>query len=405
MYVDANGVITVKVETGNFVKYSYYKEKSKYHATSTSSQDVAVMADIEVGGGVSPEINTLGICVVDMAAKVGVKYDFDTSMDFKESITETDEYIATNNEGVWKLKLDYYLPVVTLSVGAGEDCLLQLDIKKELIGPKGTVKKIKPENLLTEEHVVYRMQEIEWKGVVPVSDATEEVLEAFLNAPANASVAYENFYETDGTVARAQSLGITGNTGESYMIDGISYYYSDEPRMYVDGRVEEGASFQMSGDDRDDYWEKATYTVLDYSKTDLTDVTTNVLHLESKSPGQIPEVGGFTEFLNEYQCLTVEDIVRSLMLGEEYLTVLQQDEAIYAGELNSPKYGKMSVEVESSVAMWGDNYSKILSIEFEDGSASPYKKIYIQEGWPANYAGDIKSLWLQAYTPAYYEGE
>ena len=161
----------------------------------------------------------------------------------------------------------------------------------------------------------------------------------------------------------------------------------------------------MSGDDRDDYWEKATYTVLDYSKTDLTDVTTNVLHLESKSPGQIPEVGGFTEFLNEYQCLTVEDIVRSLMLGEEYLTVLQQDEAIYAGELNSPKYGKMSVEVESSVAMWGDNYSKILSIKFEDGSASPYKKIYIQEGWPANYAGDIKSLWLQAYTPAYYEGE
>lgn len=402
LYVDANGVITVKLTTGNFVKYSYYKEKSKYSATSTSSQDVAVMADIELGGGVSPEINTLGICVIDITAKVGVKYDFDTSMELKESFSETDEFIATNYEGVWKLKLDYYLPVVSLSVGAGEDCLLQLDKKWNLIGPNGKLKKIEPTNLLEEEHVVYRMQEVEWKGVTPVTDATEEVLDAFLNAPANASVAYENFYETAGTVARAEALGITGNTGESYMIGGVSYYYSDEPRMYVDGTVEEGASFQMTGDDRDDYWEKGTYTVLDYSTTDLTDVTTNVLHLESKEPGEIPEVGGFTEFLNEYECLTVEDIARSLMLGEEYLTVLRAEEASYRGELLSAKYGKMFIKVESSVAMMGDNYSKVLSVEFEEGSASPYNRIYIQEGWPANYAGDIKSLWIQAYTP-YYE--
>lgn len=403
LYVDANGVITVKVETGNFVKYSYYKEKSKYHATSTSSQDVAVMADIELGGGVSPEINTLGICVIDMSAKVGVKYDFDTSLELKDSLTETDEFIATNYEGVWKLKLDYYLPVVSLSVGAGEDCLLQLDLKKELIGPKGTVMKIKPENLLNEEYVVYRMQEIEWKGITPVKD--EEVLEALLNAPANASVAYDNFYETAGTAARAQALGITGNTGQSFMIDGISYYYSDEPRMYVDGRVEEGASFQMTGDDRDDYWEKGTYTVLDYNPTELTDVSTNVLHLESKVPGEIPEVGGFTEFLNEYECLTVEDMVEALMLGDEYLTALREDEATYNGSLLSAKYGKISIKVESELAMWGDLYSKTLVMNFEDGSASPYRKIYVQEGWPANYAGDIKSLWVQAFTPAYYEGE
>lgn len=403
LYVDANGVISVKLTTGNFVKYSYYKEKSKYHATSTSSQDVAVMADIELGGGVSPEINAVGICVIDMTAKVGVKYDFDTSLELKESMTETDEFIATNYEGVWKLKLDYYLPVVTLSVGAGEDCLLQLDIKKELIGPKGTVMKIKPENLLNEEHVVYRMQEKEWKGITPVKD--EEVLEALLNAPANASVAYENFYETAGTAARAQALGITGNTGRSFMIDGISYYYSDEPRMYVDGRVEEGASFQMTGDDRDDYWEKGTYTVLDYNPTELTDVSTNVLHLESKVAGQIPEVGGFTEFLNEYECLTVEDMVEALMLGDEYLAALREDESTYNGSILSAKYGKISIKVESELAMWGDLYSKTLVMNFEDGSASPYRKIYVQEGWPANYAGDIKSLWVQAFTPAYYEGE
>lgn len=402
LYVDANGVITVKLQTGNFVKYSYYKGKSKYSAVSTSDQEVTVMADVEVGGGVSPELNTLGICVVDMAAKVGVEYDFNTSFEIENKRTETKEYIETVYEGVWKLKLGHYLPVVSLSVGAGENCLLQLDLKWNLIGPKGTIKKITRKMVLEEEYVVYRKVEKEWKGVTPVSDVTEEVLDAFLNAPANAGLSFDNFYETPGAVARAEALGITGNTGELYAIGGVDYYYSDEPRMYMDGTVEEGASFQMSGDDRDDYWEKASYTVLDYSKTNLTDVTTNVLHLERKTPGQIPEVGGFTEFLNEYQCLKVEDIVRSMMLGEEYLSVLGEEEANYTGELHSQKYGKMFITVESEVAMYGENYSKNLTIEFEEGSASPYNYIYIQEGWPANYAGDIKSLWIQAYTP-YYE--
>lgn len=406
LYVDANGVITIKVETGNFVKYSYYKEKSKYSATSTSSQDVAVMADIEVGGGVSPEINTLGICVMDMAAKVGVKYDFDTSLELKESKAETEEYIATNYEGVWKLKLDYYLPVVTLSVGAGEDCLLQLDLKKELIGPKGTVMKIKPENLLNEEHVVYRMQKKEWKDVTPATDATEEALEAFINAPVNARITYDNFYSIDGLrefINQNPFYDKSRMDEAQQYVAGTDMYYSEDDRYYADGHVEKGAELSLrtqeeEKNDRD-------YSLMYYNESELTMLRTDRVHVDKRGKTEVGNVGGFSDFLIEHGCATVPDLVEALGLSDKFKEKAAQTELaeiMYNEKISSEKYGKISITLKCEE---GYIDLKSLSFYFEDGSASPYKEIHVSQQLANTYTDYIPILRVGAYTPAYFEGE
>ena len=70
---------------------------------------------------------------------------------------------------------------------------------------------------------------------------------------------------------------------------------------------------------------------------------------------------------------------------------------INTGEMKTEKFGVVKIEVKSDVAMYGDLYSKTIRLIFQEGSSSPYERIFIQEGFPSNYLGEIKSLWITAY--------
>ena len=190
--------------------------------------------------------------------------------------------------------------------------------------------------------------------------------------------------------------------GETQTVSGINMYYTEEPRIYGDGRVEEGATLTLSVP-RNNSGRRNSYTSLEYTGTLLTKVTTHILYADEGMEDEVENLGGFGYYLyyNDYNAgdLTAKDILYSLGddLDNDLVLAIDKEEAYVKKEITTKRFGVVTIYVRSEVAMYGDLYSKTIGISFEKGSGSPYKSITITEGFPANYLGEIKSLWITAY--------
>ena len=221
-------------------------------------------------------------------------------------------------------------------------------------------------------------------------------LEEFLYAPEKVDTAFTDMYKTAGAESYASGLGIAPNE-DALNINGVYMAYNNEPRYYVDGTVEEGADLYCRDDKLiDDLF--YSYTNFKYNETDLQEVKTHILDIDNMSPQDIPRVCGFSNFLYNYQCNTTAEVVAVLGLGNDVLAAVNAREEYYTTEIVTEKFGTVKIEVDSSVAMVGDLYSKTVYLTFEEGSISPYQMVIIAEGWPANYMGEIKSLQVTGYT-------
>ncbi len=395
LYVDVNGTIGVTLENSGYAKVTYKNDKLKKTAKATASQELDVLADVEAGAGFAAELNTMGISLIDAKVKAGIKCDFNTDLEDVVSEELVDGKYFTKTQKVWNLKLDCVAPMLRFEVGNDDKALLHFEKKWLLIGDKGIVKKVSPVNVVSEKYVIYMKMEEK------VVEEPTGIFAEFINSPVTSTVSFENFYQTAGVVSYAQSQNIPANTGELYLVGNLYAYYSDEPRLYIDGTKEEGVSFSFSDKTEKDAGGRATYTALDYNPTELTDITTHILYTDQKTASEIPEVGGFSDFLRKYECITVLDLVNTFGLGQDFVNAATADTATHSAELGTKGYGNVMVTLTSSKAILGTNYSKVLTFEFGEDSVSPYSRITIQEGWPANYLGEIKSLWIQAFTPAY----
>ncbi len=227
----------------------------------------------------------------------------------------------------------------------------------------------------------------------------EDALAEFIYAPQERPYYIRDMYSIDGVKAFVEKKGI--EAGETYTISGVNVYYSEEPRQYADGRVEEGATLTFSVPRVND--RKSSYTSLEYTGTVLTKVTTHILYSDERMQSEIENLGGFGYYLyyndHNYGDLTVKDVLYSLGddLDIDLVLAVDKEEAYVKKEIDTNRFGVVTICVESEKAMYGELYSKSITISFEEGSASPYESIYITEGFPANYLGEIKSLWINAY--------
>ena len=172
-----------------------------------------------------------------------------------------------------------------------------------------------------------------------------EKLEEFLYAPENAYMGFSDLYKKDGAASFIASIGLSPNEENAKNILGIYIKYSDQPRYYVDGRVEEGADLYYRDDNiKGDLW--YSYTNLKYNETDLQEVKTHILDIDNMANHQIPRVSGFSGFLYDYQCNTTAEVVEVLDLGSDVLDAVNEDETYYVTEVETNKFGTVKIEVE-----------------------------------------------------------
>ncbi len=402
LYVDANGVLQVRVETGNFVKFSYEDGKVKKTAATTSEQEAALIADINVGAGLSLELATVGVCVVDFDTKVGVLYSFSTSLKNETTQSEDEEKIVKIIEGTWKIKLDYTLPIVTLALGNGQDSLLKLGYEWQMIGPKGVIKEVDQTKWLEEEYTLYRREEVEWLGLAYLDEDIESVLKEFVEAPENANISYDNFYSIEGVrdfINRNVFLDKDRLNEEQQYIAGTNLSYSEADRVYMDGTVEKGAEITFSTQEPERF--DNDYSIIYYNENELTRIRTDRVHTDTRDAGIVGNVGGFSDFLRDHRCATVSDFLDTLGLVGSFREMLAEAEGEYHETFNSKKLGPVTIALESSESWSGDIQTKTLSILFEEGSSSPFKEIYIYEQLANTLTADIPILRIEAYTDAY----
>lgn len=402
LYVDANGAIQVRVETGNFVKFSYEDDKVKKTATSTSEQEASLMADVNISAGMSLELATVGICITDFDTKVGVLYSFSTSLENDVTESEDEEKIVRMIEGTWKIKVDYTLPIVTLALGNGQDALLKLGYEWQMIGPNGIIKKVDNKKFLEEEYTLYRKEEVEWLGMAYLDEDIESVLKEFVTAPENARISYENFYSIEGVrefIDRNVFLDKDRLNESQQYIAGTDLAYSEEDRVFGNGRVEKGSMLTLSTQEEERF--DNDYSIIYYNENELIRIRTDRVHTDTRDAGIVGNVGGFSDFLREHRCATISDFLDTFGLAGSFREMIAQAEGEYQETFNSKELGTVTIVLECSESWSGDVQTKTLSILFEEGTSSPFKEIYIYEQLANTLTADIPILRIEAYTEAY----
>lgn len=395
--IDAKGVITVRLVNGNFIKLSYQDGDFKKTIRETNDKEVSLKADIGMDAALNTALEVLGICIIDLEAKAGADFTFSTGVKTKEKVlNESEEKITKEKEGLAYLKASYVFPVVTLEVGNNKDALLNVEKKWELIGKKGEIKKIESKDLYNEEFLLFRIEEVEWLGLVTLNDEAERALVEFVNAPVNARITYDNLFATSGVQEFIQRQAFLDKENlDSYQqyIAGTDIWYSEEDRVFADGHVEKGAElmFQTQEEERFD----RDYTILRYSETELQWIRTDRAHTDTRNASIVGNVGGFSDFLREHGCRTVNDMVEALGLGSDFRSMAALTEADYVAEFNTKEYGKVTIYLECEEG-WNIDL-KALSIRFEEGSSSPYRKIDIYQKYANTMTAYIPILRVEAY--------
>ena len=150
-YVEASGELELKFVTTNVITTSYAKGKFKKVDQSTAQvPDVSIAAEIEVGAGVKAAPCVMGMEIVDVKVKGGIKFNFEPGLNYEDRTEETEDEILTIRAWNFTLSGEKTFPVVKLEVGTGEKCFLKLNLKWELVGEHG-LKKVSPTEMFDKE--------------------------------------------------------------------------------------------------------------------------------------------------------------------------------------------------------------------------------------------------------------
>ena len=361
--MNGNGELKLGITTGTNTSIGYEDEKGFLFTTEDYSEpwEPRVRISAESGFGVSAGLSVVAVDVLKFGIDGGAQVNYLAYTESETATKEVDGNLQITERNYLCVKETVTFPVIT--VYAKMDVLIaEAESKTELIGPKGKQKKIEDITLLEDRVLLTEVSTLHDQDGNELYANLNEKLEEFLYAPENAYMSFTNLYKKEGAASFAASVGLTPNAEKATNILGLYIRYSDEPRYYVDGRVEEGADVYYRDDNiKGDLW--YSYTNLQYNETDLQEVKTHILDIDNMADHQIPRVSGFSGFLYDYQCKTTADVVKVLDLGEDVLTAVNAEEEYYVTEVTTNKFGTVKIEVDSSVAMSGDYYSKTVYLK------------------------------------------
>lgn len=408
LYVTAEGKMELRLYTGTTAELSYdersgaafqvldreeEQSEDKEQPEEKKKSWIKLELTAETGLGMSTGLTVVSVDVLKMGIDIGAQVKYKPSLTTQvQTNVENDIMIQTDT-----LCLDVYgtlaYPVVNRYAEI-DVVIANWETNEQLRGPQGTWIKEEPAVLIDEHHeVLHTVKYFDQDGNELVSNFQEK-FEEFVLAPENANFSFQNLYSLEGARAFVKKINI--GQDETYNVLGTNVYYTEEPRYYVDGRVEEGATLTFSSQKTEEY-PKSSYTTLQYTGTELSQLSTQILYADKIVPEEIEGISGFSNYLRSNHCISVKELLESWDLGSEYIKAAEADEAKYMGTMQTDKFGTVKIKVESETAMYGDLYTKKITIIFAEGSASPYQSIYITEGFPANYMGSIKAFWINAY--------
>lgn len=411
IYLDGNGEVHFKVVTGSTTELTYRDNTARDFRKRTKDRsqpwDTAVKMDGQAGVGTNVSLSIVNLDVLNFGVDVGgqLKYTVGTSIEPKESI-ENDIKTVTNQKF---LNVDGTVAFPVITVYAGFDLILiDAETKVQLYGPEGTQVKVKPITILDESCLLaetYKYYDKDGKELYAPSEAFESVFEEFVEAPVNARITYDNFYSIDGLrefINRNVFYDKSRMDEAQQYIIGTDMYYSEDDRYYADGHMEKGAELSLRTQEEERF--DSDYSLMYYNESELTMLRTDRAHVDKRAKTDVGNVGGFSDFLIDYGCATVPDMVEALGLSSEFKekAAISEIERVYEEQVSTQKYGMVTIKLE---CIEGYVDLKALTFVFEDGSASPYKKIFVYQQLANTLTADIPILRVEAYTPAYYEGE
>lgn len=365
-YADGNGYLEFVFEFGGDYSFNYERLKMPTFVAKPDNKpvDSKVAVDVETGVNMSVDLKLLAIDVVKVGFKTGVLFSYEPMLREDVEVVETEE---------------------------------------ELIGKNGSAKKINPKELWsTEETLLYENVVRTAKDGIDAPEDFKTVLQKFVNAPANAQCSYENFYEKAGVQDFVSHLLFLDNpddlTQTQQYIAGTNFSYTEEDMVFGDGSTLTGGAQLTFETQEADRWDR-DYSIIWYEEGGLQRIRTDRVHTDTRNPGIVGNVGGFSDFLRAYQCTDINSCIEAFGLGEAFAEAAQQEQPDYYEVINTKKYGA----VEVYLSYYADFTSEVkeLVFVFQEDSGCPYKEIYIDERLANTLTAEIPILRVEAYTPLY----
>ncbi|MEY8524337.1 hypothetical protein AALA90_15120 [Lachnospiraceae bacterium 38-10] len=122
----------------------------------------------------------------------------------------------------------------------------------------------------------------------------------------------------------------------------------------------------------------ASYTSYSYRESKGESVRTSLGNLEQLKKENVPAIGGFSDFLIEHNCFSLESIVGVIGLnGEEITEAVCGNYPVYSTQVETP-YGATYIRIENYSNDWATG--EYLQLKLPEESDAPFSIIYIEEG-------------------------
>jgi hypothetical protein len=134
LYCNANGQLSLKLTVTNTTTLGYSDGKLKKVSQSDSVSDKLTFAvEVEPGASITAIPEMLGIKIIDLKIKAGVKFKFETSVEAKAAVDDDSAAV----EYIFKLTGNFIYPIVTLEAGSDKSrSLIKLNFSYPVVGEK-----------------------------------------------------------------------------------------------------------------------------------------------------------------------------------------------------------------------------------------------------------------------------
>ncbi len=201
----------------------------------------------------------------------------------------------------------------------------------------------------------------------------------FLNAPFTTEYGFENIESAASAASHSGNLGVMSD--ETIVLDtGVEYYFFNGEMENEDWELYNATNVGYWYGEANDNGNR-TSTFYHYYEEDLTDIYTFFADADQLTADSLPKIGGFSDYIAKYDCLTLEELIYSFNLPDETF-VNGIKEGVGGNTVVSTPYGRVMISMTfDSMAI--ENYDCI-KIRFEEGTDSPWTYIQIEQaigGW------------------------
>lgn len=218
----------------------------------------------------------------------------------------------------------------------------------------------------------------------PSNGTEDDFLVGLLNAPFSAVDEFDDITNVEAAKTYAEAYGYVADTYDAIPMGDLYVCYFDNE--YFDEDTEK--IFQMTTlqiqTGEDIHASNVSATSYSYGSAESPDgfsVLTSLGGIDGMTADNVPDIGGFADFLAGNNCLSIEAVVGNFAFAdEELMSNLAKDNCAFEESKETP-YGLAEISIDNYKI---DMPQKSLMIVFPEGSGAPFKYITISEGYESS---------------------